>query len=40
MAAEEADRVVHRGEAKHALRLGLLAAFVIFALSACGSGGD
>jgi hypothetical protein len=31
---------MHRGEAKHALWLGLLAAFVVFALSACGGGGS
>ena len=31
--------MMHRGEAKHALWLGLLAAFVVFALSACGGGG-
>ena len=31
--------MMHRGEAKHALWLGLMAAFVVFALSACGGNG-
>ena len=35
----EGRQVTHRGEAKHALRLGVLAAFVVIVLSACGGGG-
>jgi hypothetical protein len=35
----EGRQVTHRGEAKHALWLGLLAAFVVIVLSACGGGG-
>jgi hypothetical protein len=35
----EGRQVTHRGETKHALRLGVLAALVVIVLSACGGGG-